>query len=490
MKRLIDQKPELDNIQTVRYGTMKTFLKYGTCASLLAMLMLPVTPAQASAFVQCPGDKNGDATWKAEDGETQPNNVRCMHLSSGDGYTNVPGRTEPLYAFGFGELTGVPIEDSHDRGILNAQFTAPTIDLKEGEKFYLSLSNVGMVERPDLFDAHTVHFHGFPNASSVFDGVPDASIAINMGATLTYFYNIVEPGTYLYHCHVEAAEHMQMGMQGNLYVEPKQNENYAGWIWQGNREEYLYRPNNTRWEHPFVNGVPDPDGSGRSYTKFAYNDIANGDPGSTGYDVAYPLMLTGMDSDFHDAHIAVQPLPFAEMEDDYHMFNGRAYPATVGDENYYVTAGTRGPAQDTIAERIKGMVNENATQNTVDPVTQEITYGYKQNFNTQPISSRMDATVGEKILLRITNLSITQFHTISVLGLPMKVVGQGGRELKDKYFANSVNLGGGESFDVIIDTKDAAPGTYYVYTNELHQLSNNTESFGGAMTEIHVAAAE
>ena len=94
---------------------------------------------------------------------------------------------------------------------------------KEGQKVYLDLSNVGMLMRPDLFDPHTVHFHGFPQAASIFDGEPMASVSINMGGTLRYFYNIVEPGTYLYHCHVEATEHMEMGMIGNLWVVPKQN---------------------------------------------------------------------------------------------------------------------------------------------------------------------------------------------------------------------------------------------------------------------------
>ena len=44
-----------------------------------------------------------------------------------------------------------------------------------------------------------------------------------MGASITYYYNIVEPGTFMYHCHVEATEHMQMGMLGNLYVHPQQD---------------------------------------------------------------------------------------------------------------------------------------------------------------------------------------------------------------------------------------------------------------------------
>ena len=451
-------------------------MKYGTCASLLAMFMLPATSVQASAFVQCPGDTNGDATWTGD--EVQPDNVVCKHLSSGDGYANM-GNGYPQYGFGFGELTGIPLEDSHDVGILNAQFTAPTIVLNQGEEFYLTLSNTGMVERPDLFDSHTVHFHGFPNASSVFDGVPDASISINMGASLTYYYNVVEPGTYLYHCHVEAAEHMQMGMQGNLYVHPAQDAEYG--------------PGTAN-----PAGIEFPAGSGRFYSKFAYNDAdvikAYGQAGSTGYDKEYPLMLTGFDEAFHDAHIAVQPLPFADMKDTHHMFNGRGYPTTVENDDFFTTPasqtlrtdGGTDTAQSIIADRMAGFMGANPPP-LGDPDL-EAKY-YKQAFNSQPYSSRMEAVQGQKLLLRITNLSITKFHTVTALGLPMKVIGQGGRELQDKYDTASVNLGGGEAFDVVIDTLNVPPGTYYVYTNELHQLSNNQQSFGGAMTEIVVSAA-
>lgn len=461
MTKQLNQKPELENIQTERYGKMKTFLKYGTCATLCAMFLLPVASVQASAFVQCPGDdgSNGGLAGDAVIDTTDPDhpNAKCMHLSSGDGYYNT-ANNHPTYGFGFGNLTGIPIEDSHDVGILNAQFSAPTIVLEEGQEFYLTLSNAGMVERPDLFDSHTVHFHGFPNASSVFDGVPDASISINMGASLTYYYNIVEPGTYLYHCHVEAAEHMQMGMVGNLYVQPAQNGTT----------------------------IPDPDGSGRSYTHFAYNDAKidtnYGQAGSTGYDVEYPLQLTGVDQAFHDAHIAVQPLPFAEMKDTHHMFNGRGYPMTVQADDYYAVNG--GAAQDVIAARLQDF-RAAGTPPDLGDADLNARY-YKESYNSQPYSSKMEVAQGQKLLLRITNLSITQYHTITALGLPMTVIGQGGRELQDKYETSSVNLGGGESFDVIIDTLNVPQGTYYVYTNELHLLSNNQQSFGGAMTEIVV----
>ncbi len=189
-----------------------------------------------------PADTDGVDT----DGDGIVNNDHhYVHLTAGDGFVTMADGNE-LYSFGFNDVTalvnakvaeanaagirrrngGDPARDqAHgpEEGMLKANFAAPTQVFKEGQKVYLDLSNVGMLMRPDLFDPHTVHFHGFPQAASIFDGEPMASVSINMGGTLRYFYNIVEPGTYLYHCHVEATEHMEMGMIGNLWVEPKQN---------------------------------------------------------------------------------------------------------------------------------------------------------------------------------------------------------------------------------------------------------------------------
>ena len=191
-----------------------------------------VGAANAVVNVQCPGDNDGDAAWNTTTGRFKddppgsrngpPINTKCMHLIAGDSFTVMPDGN-PMYTFGFGDQTGTPPADVIAEGILDGEWPGPTIELDQGDEFYLSLTNVGTVIRPDLFDPHTVHFHGFPNAASVFDGVPEVSISINMGATLTYYYNIVEPGTYIYHCHVEATEHMEMGMLANLYVHPAQD---------------------------------------------------------------------------------------------------------------------------------------------------------------------------------------------------------------------------------------------------------------------------
>ena len=110
-----------------------------------------------------------------------------------------------------------------DVGVMNGNFPAPLMAIDEDDEFFLTLSNVGQIMRPDLFEQHTVHFHGYPNASSFYDGVPDASVAINIGGSFTYYYLAPEAGTYFWHCHITPPEHLQMGMVGQFYVRPRQN---------------------------------------------------------------------------------------------------------------------------------------------------------------------------------------------------------------------------------------------------------------------------
>src|SRR5882762_4944403 len=99
---------------------------------------------------------------------------------------------------------GAPI-DGHvdprpimDVGVMNGNIPAPMMAIDEDDEFFLTLTNVGMIMRPDLFEQHTVHFHGYPNASAFYDGVPDASVAINIGASFTYYYLAPDAGTYFW----------------------------------------------------------------------------------------------------------------------------------------------------------------------------------------------------------------------------------------------------------------------------------------------------
>jgi FtsP/CotA-like multicopper oxidase with cupredoxin domain len=402
---------------------------------------LPASAQTSSINVQCPG-----ATTLHPSGGP---GIKCGHLVAGDGMVTMADG-KPLYIFSFATLPdGGPAVNSPEypgwvmeKGMLAANAPAPTISVDEDDELFLSLTNVGMAKRPDLFDPHSIHWHGFPQAAPIFDGVPDSSVSINMGASLTYYYNAKDAGTYMYHCHVEAAEHMQMGMLGNLYVRPRQNKLTAGaslFTAFGSNGANINNGGTT--PPPRIDtGATHPAGA-----NYAFND---GD-GSTRYDVEYPIQIGSFDPDFHDASENVQPLPFAGMKDRYFLLNGRGYPDTVD-------AGVR--------------------STDMRP--------------SQPVSSLIRATSTQRILLRISNLNVTQFNTLGTNGLPMEVVGIDARLLRDgagnnmSYKTNSLTLGGGQSADVILGPLPA--GTYFLYTKNLHQLANDAENFGGMMTEIRI----
>src|SRR5438309_1831399 len=366
-------------------------------------------------------------------------------------------------------------------GVLNGNIPAPLIAFDEDDEFFLTLSNVGMIMRPDLFEEHTVHFHGYPNASSFYDGVPDATWAINIGGSATYYYMAPDAGTYFYHCHITPPEHLQMGMVGQLYVRPRQNRVPVGTSLYSSLELQqtdlrtacntglagqtakdilcstpLPGVNNGAIQQvdPFA-GVDPRIPAGTPY-KYAYND---GDA-STRYDIDVPIQIHGFDPNFHFVGMTFNPEGFTDMKDKYFLLNGRSYPDTV----------------------------------TSDPMLTQTVDG--SMHYSQPLPAIINIPAGKKALLRISDLDLTEYQTLASLGIPMTVVGYNAKLLRDQagnnmyYSTNSITLGGGESLDVILDASDTSKypsgSVFYLYTPNLDHLSNDAENFGGLMTEVHI----
>ena len=343
-----------------------------------------------------------------------------------------------------------------DVGVMNGNIPAPLMAIDEDDEFFLTLTNVGMIMRPDLFEQHTVHFHGYPNASGFYDGVPDASVAINIGGSFTYYYLAPDAGTYFWHCHITPPEHLQMGMVGQIYVRPRQNR-VTGSLYDAlNLQQGDPRTKCNTSDILCSNPIPAVNTGAVGGGKYAYND---GD-GTTAYDVEYPIQIHGFDPNFHFVGMTFNPEAFTEMKDKYFLLNGRSYPDTV----------TAGPLQT--------MSTDGAMH------------------YSQPLPSIINIPEGGKALLRISDLDVTEYQTLASLGIPMKVIGLNAKLLRDQagnnmyYNTNSITLAGGESIDVILDasdkTKYPAKSVFYLYTPNLDHLSNDAENFGGLMTEVHV----
>jgi len=413
-------------------------------------------------------------------------------------YNGAVGLVPDLDAIANGTCTA-PCYDGHvdprqieDVGVMNGNIPAPLVAFDEDDEMFLTLTNVGMIMRPDLFEQHTIHFHGYPNASSVYDGVPDASVAINIGGSFTYYYLAPDAGTYFWHCHITPPEHLQMGMVGQLYVRPRQNRVptstslFSSLAQQQNDlRTACRRPGDNTLSAaitaPAVATAPDilcanplpaintlvNQGSDKlgNPQKYAYND---GD-GSTAYDTEYALQIHGFDPNFHFVGMTFNPEAFADMKDKFFLLSGRSYPDTV----------QPGPM---------------ATQSSDGRV-----------HYSQPLPSIINIPAGGKALLRIADLDVSEYQTLATLGVPMHVIGFNAKLLRDQagnnleYYTNSITLGGGESLDVVLDASDAGCGSvgcaatlypsgsvFYLFTPNLDHLSNDQENFGGLMTEVHI----
>lgn len=495
------------------------------------VFLLGSLPAAASSFrVQCP---TNTALHPLVGGQPNPG-IKCQQISGGDGFATMADGTQ-TYLFAFGPLSGLadiflgqpgtqtasafnqespigtgapsslvgmpdasftfngaiglaPNPDAvlpcsgtvtpsggcldgyvdprqiMDVGVLNGSHPAPLMAIDEDDEFFLTLTNVGQIMRPDLFEQHTVHFHGYPNASAYFDGVPDASAAINIGGSFTYYYLAPDAGTYFWHCHITPPEHLQMGMVGQIYVRPRQNKLPAGAsLYNGLLAQQVDPRTRSDCANDILCSTPLPSSnSGATHTAgrmYAYND---GD-GSTAYDVEYPIQMMGFDPNFHFISMTFNPGAFPDMKDKYFMLNGRGYPDTIN------------PA----------------------PLKTKSSDGVERY--SQPTSALINIPFGGKALLRISDLNVTQFHTLASLGIPMRVIALNARLLRDQdganmyYDTNSITLGGGESLDVILDASDTAKypagSTFYLYSPQLDHLSNDAENFGGMMTEVRICAS-
>src|SRR5262249_54599857 len=265
----------------------------------------------------------------------------ALSLVATDGYMSLPGREgHPVYIFGF-----VPVDPSLSVAQLVATYkghtkhTAPHLNFRQEDDIKITLTNLGLVQRPDLTPSHTIHWHGFDVPSPLNDGVPEVSIAVPIGKQVTYFYRPHREGTYMYHCHFEDVEHVQMGMTGIVFVRPIQ-------------------------DGTTING----------FSKFAYNDT----DGTTGYHRHFAILLNEFWTDFHDGDRDIQETIPTDYDPQYFILNGRCYPqTTLPNDNSSLPA----------AMRI-GTPNANYN-NALD--------------YSQPNSSLIQANPGERVLLRLAN---------------------------------------------------------------------------------------
>jgi hypothetical protein len=368
------------------------------------------------------------------------------------------------YIFGFRNITelgvvnGVLVDPSIRAGQKEkAQHSAPLFWVDEytgNNEFLVDITNLGLAMRPDLFDAHTLHWHGFRNVIPFFDGEPTGSVSVPAGTVFRYVYKPRDPGTYMYHCHVEDVEHVTMGMNGLVFVRPRINT---------------------------------------TTTKYLYNDP------STQYDREYALHLSEVWAEAHWADAHIQLPEWSDYTVDFALLNGRTYPDTTRPNAPYpdITPGVAwkpGDPWDKPYMPAKTNADGTLATNSGD-----------EHLQFQPLSSLIECNQGDRVALRFANLGFRE-AAMTIDGIPMRVVGRDatlmqGRDLTDtSYLTNTLNFNAGESFDVIFNAPtfrggtpgrvdpDKGPYDVYMLYNRAFTRSSNLAAggLGGQATEVRV----
>ncbi len=399
------------------------------------------------------------------------------HFAASDGWAHLPGENLPYhpdnlapeglttYIFGFRDVTTLePLANGRDLIFaqkMKCQLTSPMFwldewrgtDFESETDFTLKLTNLGLQMRPDLIDAHTLHFHGFRNAIPIFDGEPHSSVGVPISRDLTYFYRARDPGTYMYHCHFEETEHVHMGMVGGVFVRPKQN-------YLGGALAPIAR----------LGGSSDP----TAPMGYVYND----DDGSTAYDREFVFVTNEVWTLAHWCDSHVQLPEWSDYNPDIYLMNGRVYPDTIAPNGGYVDG-------------------DGLHLWEPDPATGDMVHTERPELRYQPLSSLVTCNAGERVLLRFINLGYVA-QSMRLTGIKMRVVGQDatllrGRDGKDlTYLTDSVHIGAGQSVDAIVDVPDDITEftKLLLFSRNLAHLSNpGNPGLGGPMTEFHIYPA-
>lgn len=343
--------------------------------------------------------------------------------------TQGTSETIPLYTLNDGErmmeVVAMGFELPDQDGL---QVPNPQIRLREGDTLRLTIQNQNPLP-------HTFHLHG-GLVPWEMDGVPFLTqMPIHNGEEYTYVYEDLKAGTYWYHCHVDPAHHIDLGMYGAFIVEEREPKHSFD-------REYVLMLD--EWDNCHVHGNADPltgaensgEFSGRAdcMTRFlqdnlAQNTLANlaRDPvcASDPPEPAYSELGCG-------EHMSTPP------QQDPRVWWPETHPVYKPEYNTYLINGKAFP-------------------------------------DTSPMPVRED----ERVKVRLINVG-EEIHSMHIHGHNMLVTHRDGYELPAPFRVDTLGIMPAERYDVIIEADN--PGLWAFHDHVGRQMMNDHQDPGGAMT--------
>jgi len=172
------------------------------------------------------------------DGDGDPDEIHIrLEVIELNGFS--PDQQDPITTFNIapGIQPGFWVFAPKSRGMSNESFASskanpllrmpsPSIRVEQGDKVIVTLEN-------SHYFPHSIHFHGVDHPflkenGEGNDGVPQTSNKLTMpGKNFSYEMTPRQPGTMIYHCHVQTHTHLLMGLIGMFIIEENRPNNWV-----------------------------------------------------------------------------------------------------------------------------------------------------------------------------------------------------------------------------------------------------------------------
>jgi FtsP/CotA-like multicopper oxidase with cupredoxin domain len=323
----------------------------------------------------------------------------------------------------------------------NGTVPGPTVRVTEGDRIRVILTN-------DTKDEHTIHIHG-QLKPLVMDGVPYLSQQpVEKGESFTYEFTVKQSGTTWYHCHVDSAHHVDMGMYGAFIVDPKKEKlkfdrEYTLILdeWPGGHEHGNH--DMTMEEHQ--------EGSGSEMS---------------GHEEDQP----------HEGKVADMPMGDMPVTNKDMATDGMAGKDMVKDGSEMTMKG--------MGEEMAGM--DTPAQRDWYPKTYKphtpVYDTFTINGRAFPFTQPLDVREGERVRIRIINAGYEEHymhshsHRFEIVALDGNPV-QGVPQVRD-----TVTVGPGQRVDIILTADN--PGVWPFHCHNLLHVANDSVYPGGMLTFI------
>lgn len=292
----------------------------------------------------------------------------------------------------------------------------PTLRVQEGDTVRVNFHNQHNM-------IHTIHWHGL-HVPWDMDGVPFVSQEpVRGGETFTYEFIAGPAGTHMYHCHVDAKHHIDMGMYGLIIVEPADRDRQEVPF---DREYALMLD---EWSKGHIHNTQ---GLGQGL-----------DPRATGNP------LHSVDLAEQQARDTLNRPPNPTVEDQSLATN----PLQAQRDWYPVTFPAYEPVYD----------------------------AYLLNGKAFPLTEQLSIREDERVKVRLANIG-AMVHAMHLHGHSFLVTHKDGYLLPAPYRADTLLIGPGERYDILIDGVN--PGVWAFHDHAGEGATSDHIAPGGMMTML------